>query len=173
VPFTVPTGKIWRITGAFGVIITTFGTLDPAQADWSFSKGVSKGHAGTSIKFGTPPATFNVLRCNGTEGFICAGILVNGINVTLRAGRYWMTVVPYCTNPNDPNCQSSRFFLADVEDNPPLNHYGPKNVLDAAYITSKQFAFYYTPTWGGSGACRPLSCDAFSAGLLGTSETDH
>ena len=46
VPFTVPKGKIWRITGAFGVVLSEIGGIDPPQADWSFSKGVSTGKAG-------------------------------------------------------------------------------------------------------------------------------
>jgi hypothetical protein len=173
VPFTVPKGKIWTITGAFGVVLSNVNMIDPAQADWSFSKGVSDGHAGTPIEFGTSPATLTVLACNETHGFICASVLVKGLNVTLKTGRYWMTVVPYCTNPNDSNCQGARYFLADVEDNPPLNHYGPKNVPDASYASSKQFRFYYTPTWGSSGACGGFGCDMFSVGLLGTSKMDN
>jgi hypothetical protein len=169
VPFTVPKGKIWKITGAFGVVLSEIGVIDPQQADWSFSRGVSTGHAGKVIKSGTSPATVTTLGCNGGISIFCLGILVKGINVTLKAGRYWLTVVPYCTNQNDSACGSARYFLGDVEDNPQLNHYGPKDVLDASYVTSKQFGFFYTPTWGASGACGGLGCDMFSAGLLGTS----
>jgi hypothetical protein len=101
----------------------------------------------------------------------CLGILVKGIHIMLKAGRYWLTVVPYCTNQND--CGSARYFLADEEDDPkPLNHVGPKNILDASYITSKDFGFFYAPTWGPSGPCGGLGCDMFSAGVLGTSRAD-
>jgi hypothetical protein len=171
VPFTVPKGKIWKITGAFGFVLSEFGGIDPSQADWSFSKGVSTGKAGKLIRSGTSPATVNFSSCGGYELF-CLGILVKGLQVTLNAGRYWLTVVPYCTNQNDSQCASARYFLADVEDNPPLNHYGPKDVLDASYVTSKDFDFFYAPTWGPSGACGGLGCDMFSAGLLGTSGAD-
>jgi hypothetical protein len=170
VPFTVPKGKTWRITGAFGIVLSEINVIDPPQADWSFSKGVSTGHAGRLIKSGTSPATVTVLGCNKGLSIFCLGILVKGLNVTLTSGRYWLTVVPYCTNKND--CGQASYFLADVEDNPPLNHYGPKDVLDASYVTSKDFGFFYAPTWGSSGACGGLGCDTFSAGLLGTSKAD-
>jgi hypothetical protein len=173
VPFTVPKGKIWRVTGAFGIVLATVDVIDPAQADWSFSKGVSTGNAGKLIKSGTSAATFKTLGCNGGIEIHCLGILVKGLKVTLKAGRYWLTVVPYCTNQNDSQCGSARYFLADVEDNPPLNHFGPKDVLDASYFTAQSFGFFFAPTWGPSGVCVGLGCDMFSAGLLGTSETDE
>jgi hypothetical protein len=172
VPFTVPKGKVWKVTGPFGVVLSEIGGIDPAKADWSFSSGVSKGNAGKLIKSGTSRATVTVLGCNDGISIFCLGILVKGLNVSLEAGRYWLTVVPYCTNQNDSQCASARYFLADVEDNPPLNHYGPKDVLDASYVTSKDFGFFYAPTWGPSGACGGLRCDMFSAGLLGTSGAD-
>jgi hypothetical protein len=171
VPFTVPRGKIWKITGAFGIVLSPVNMIDPAQADWSFSKGVSIGNAGKLIKSDTSPATVTVLGCNGTFAIYCLAILVNGIEVTLKSGRYWMTVVPYCTNPNDSNCQSARYYLADVEDHPPANHYGPKDVLDASYFTSQGLS-YFVPTWGSGGVCGGDGCDMFSAGLLGTSMVD-
>lgn len=172
VPFTVPKGKIWKITGAFGVVISQIDVIDPPQANWSFSKDVSTGKAGKLIKSGTSPATVNLLGCNGVLEFYCLGVLVKELNVTLTAGRYWLAVVPNCDNPNDSQCGLARYFLADVEDNPPLNHFGPKNVLDASYFTSKQFDSFYAPTWGSSGTCGGSGCDMFSAGLLGTSKVD-
>jgi len=172
VPFTVPEGKIWNITGAFGVVLSEINVIDPPQADWSFSEGVSTGNAGKLIRSGTSPASVTVLSCNKDISIFCLGILVKGLNVRLKAGRYWLTVVPYCTNHNDSQCGSARYFMADVEDRPPINHYGPKDVLDASYVTSKQFGFFYFPTWGSSGACGGGGCDMFSAGLLGTSKAD-
>jgi hypothetical protein len=173
VPFTVPKGKIWKITGAFGVVLSNVNGIDPPQADWSFSKEVGTGNGGKLIKAGTSTATVTVLGCNENLEIYCLGILVKGIQVTLHPGRYWLTVVPYCTNQNDSKCGSAHYFLADVEDKPPVNHYGPKDVLDASYVTSKQFDFFYAPTWGSSGACKGDGCDMFSAGLLGTSKFDE
>jgi hypothetical protein len=170
-PFRVPEGETWKVTGAFGVMLSEIDSIDPSQADWSFSKGVSTGNRGKLIASGTSPATVNLLNCTKGVSLYCLGILVKGLHVKLKAGRYWLTVVPYCTNQND--CASARYFLADEEDDPkPLNHVGPKNILDASYLTSKDFGFFFTPTWGSSGACGGLGCDMFSAGLLGTSKND-
>jgi hypothetical protein len=172
VPFTVPKGQIWRITGAFGIVLSTVNVIDPPQADWSFSKGVSQGNAGKLIKSGTSPATSKALNCNQGVELNCLGILVKGLKVTLKAGRYWLTVVPYCTNQNDSQCASARYFLADVEDHPPLNHFGPKDVLDASYFTSDVLGLFFAPTWGTQGVCGGIGCDMFSAGLIGTSKND-
>lgn len=169
VPFTVPKGKVWKITGALGLWAWSNLILDPAQVDWSFAKGVRAGHAGKRIKAGTSSATYVADSCLGSEA-VCVTIVTKGISVTLTEGRYWMTLVPYCTNSHDQGCTDQRYFLMDVEDKPPHNHYGPKNVLDASYATSKQFGYYYAPTWGSSGTCSGSGCDAFSVGLIGTSE---
>jgi hypothetical protein len=172
VPFQVPKGKTWNVSGMFGVVLSPENILDPARADWSIAKGVSAGNGGTVIASGTSHATANFLNCTRGVELYCSGILVKGLHVTLKAGKYWLTVVPYCTNPSD--CGSQTFFLADEEDDPhPLNHVGPKNILDASYVTSKQFNFFYTPTWSPSGPCNGLGCDMFSAGVLGKAVSDN
>jgi hypothetical protein len=170
VPFRVPKGERWKITGVFGIVLSTVDTMDPAQADWSFSRGVSTGNAGKVIASGTSPATVTVLGCNGGIDIICMGVLVKGIHVALRAGKYWLTVVPYCTNQNDPACASARYFLADEEDDPkPLNHVGPKNILDDSFWNSTTFGANFELL--GPAVCG-LGCDMFSAGVLGKSRAD-
>ena len=166
VPFEVPKGKIWTITGVFGNEFSAYGVIDPAQADWSFSTGISPGHAGKLIKSGTSPATYPFTDCNGALAIYCGPVLVTRIKVTLKAGRYWLSVVPYCTNLNDSNCEGGeRFFLANSVDRPPLNHYGPPNILKKSYFTSKFFNFYYAPA---DDVCKCNDYDMFSVGLLGT-----
>jgi len=165
VPFRVPKGKRWKITGAFGVVLSTETVIDPAQADWSFSKGVSTGNGGKLIASGTSPATATPLGCNGNLAIACLGILVKGLHVTLKAGKYWLTVVPYCTNQNDSYCSGARYFLANEEDDPnPLNHVGPKNILDDSFWTSSTFGVNFEST-------NPYG-DMFSAGVLGRSFVD-
>ncbi|MGB6676116.1 MAG: hypothetical protein WBE44_05455, partial [Terriglobales bacterium] len=82
VPFTVPKGKIWNITGAFGVVLAEINLIDPPQADWSFSKDVSTGKAGKLIKSGTSRATVTKLGCDKGIALFCLGILVKGLKVT-------------------------------------------------------------------------------------------
>jgi len=168
VPFRVPKGKRWKITGVFGVVLAPVDTIDPAQADWSFSKGVSTGHAGKVIASGTSPSTLRNLGCG--NGIGCFGVLVPKIHVTLRAGKYWLMVVPYCTNQNDSGCGSARYFLADEEDDPkPLNHFGPKNILDDSFWKSTTFHANFELL--GPSVCG-VGCDMFSAGVLGKSTAD-
>jgi len=170
VPFRVPKGERWKVTGVFGIELSEIGVIDPAQADWSFSKGVSTGNAGKLIASGTSPATVNVLGCNGGISINCLGILVKGIHVTLKAGKYWLMVVPYCTNQNDSQCGSARYFLADEEDDPkPLNHVGPKNILDDSFWNSTTFGANFELL--GPSVCG-IGCDMFSAGVLGKSTAD-
>ena len=171
VPFTVPQGKTWSITGVFGNMLAAYDVIDPPQADWSFSKGVSDGNGGTVIKSGTSPATIELFGQGNIPEYQVM-VKVKKPMVTLKAGEYWLTVVPYCTNSNDSYCSGAYYYLADVEDDPPPNHYGPKNVLDASYFTSSYFGYYYVPTWGSSGVCGGTGCDMFSVGLLGTAKAD-
>jgi len=167
VPFRVPKGERWKVTGVFGIVLATVNVIDPAQADWSLSKGMSTGHAGKVIASGTSTATTTVLGCNGIFDFYCLGVLVKGLHVTLRAGKYWLTVVPYCTNQNDSQCGSARYFLADEEDDPkPLNHVGPKNILDDSFWNSTTFGANFELL--GPSVCG-IGCDMFSAGVLGKS----
>ena len=170
VPFRVPKGQTWNVIGMFGVMLALQTTFDPKRADWSIARGVSAGNGGRVIASGTSPATETFVNCGNVDLF-CITILVKGLHVALKHGRYWLTVVPYCTNLKD--CGSQRFFLADEEDDPhPLNHVGPKNILDASYVTSKQFNLFYSPTWGHSGICSGVGCDMFSVGVLGKAVRD-
>jgi hypothetical protein len=69
VPFRVPKGERWKVTGAFGIVLSEIGTIDPAQADWSFSKGGSTGNGGKLIASRTSPATVNFLNCTASASW--------------------------------------------------------------------------------------------------------
>jgi hypothetical protein len=58
-------------------------------------------------------------------------------------------------------------YLADVEDRPAHNHKGWKNVLDNSFFYSGFLGANYEPTWGSSGACNGIGCDAFSIAVTG------
>jgi len=170
VPFRVPRGKKWKVTGVFGIVLSSVNTINPQQADWSFSQGLREGHGGKVIASGTSPATVTMPGCNGNIAIYCLGIVVKGIDVRLKAGKYWMMVVPYCTNHSDSNCEApARYYLANEEDDPkPLNHVGPKNILRDAFWNSKFFGAKFEAL--GPPVC--ADCDMFSAGLVGTSKSD-
>jgi hypothetical protein len=68
-----------------------------------------------------------------------------------------------------PTFDSTDFaYVTDVEDKPPQNHVGWKNLLDDTYFNSVTFGADYEPAWGSNGACGGIGCDAFSIALTGT-----
>jgi hypothetical protein len=172
VPFTVPAGQTWDVTGLFTNNLATYGVLDQGTeptsvASWSINEGVFAGSAGTVVDSGTSPAT-STTTGRAAFGLTEFTVQVTGLSVTLTAGSYWMSVVPVCTNTADPYCDGI-FFESDVEylNTTPANAYGPAEPIDASFFDSPAFGLSFDPTNGSVGACGGLGCDAFSAGVLG------
>lgn len=173
VPFTVPKGQTWNVTGLFTNNQSDYGVLDesPTQpissAYWSINEGIEPGSAGTVVASGVAAATINP---TGRSAFDLQEytVQVTGLSFTLTAGTYWMAVVPQCTNTADPYCDGV-FFLSDVEyiNSLPKNAVGPAEPLDAGYLDSGYFGLSFDPANGELGACFGIGCDAFSAGVLG------
>jgi len=172
VPFTVPAGQIWFVTGLFSNNLSLYGVLDQGTeplsvAYWSINEGVFAGNAGTVLASGTSPAT-STPTGRAAFGQIEFTVQVTGLSVTLTPGSYWMAVIPICTNTADPFCNGP-FFESDVEyiNRTPTNAYGPAEPVDAAFFDSSYFGLSFEPTNGSVGACAGNGCDAFSAGVLG------
>jgi len=161
VPFNVPTGKTWTVQGVFMIINSLTSVIDPSEAYWEIRSGVSSGNGGTLIASATSPAVYKP-----TQGTDLYALLVKNINVPLTSGRYWLSVVPICTNPNDSACSQAQYFSVDVEDMPPPNRFGPLEPVDDSFINSS----FFNENWVqlGPGFCG-VGCDRFSAGILGTS----
>jgi hypothetical protein len=172
VPFTVPAGETWFVTGLFTNDEASYGVLDQGTeplsvAYWSINEGVFPGNAGTVVDSGTSPAT-STQTGRSSFGLNEYTIQVTGLSVTLTSGSYWMSVVPICTNTGDPYCNGV-FFLSDVEyiNTTPTNAFGPAEPIDKAFFDSSYFGQSFEPTNGELGACTGFGCDAFSAGVLG------
>jgi hypothetical protein len=172
VPFTVPAGEKWAVTGLFTNNLATYGVLDQGTqptsvASWSINEGVFAGSAGTVVDSGISPATSTP---TGRASFALTEftVQVTGLSITLTAGSYWMSVVPICTNTANPYCDGV-FFETDVEyiNTTPTNAFGPAEPMDAAFFDSPLFGLSFNPTNGPAGACAGSGCDAFSAGVLG------
>jgi len=163
VPFTVPTGSTWEVSGLFtNDLADGYDGIDPAQATWSISSGVSNGNGGTVIASGTSSASFTPTG-RVSFGFNEYTTLVNltvSTAVTLKAGTYWLTVVPQCTNTGNSNCDIAQYYVSNTQK---LNSYGPAEPGSDSFFNSAFFGFSYAP------ACDVTStgCQAFSAGLLG------
>ena len=163
-PFLVPSGHSWSVTGVFGNTLSTVGVIDPSQADWSIRTGVSNGNGGTIVASGTSTATYTA---TGRNGFglneYTVFVDLSGSPITLTSGKYFLEVVPYCTNTNDSNCGSARYFESDTQG---INRQG-RQPKDDSFFNSSFFGANYQPTGGSSGACAGLGCDWFSTGVRG------
>jgi len=173
VPFTVPEGQTWYVTGLFTNNLSSFGVLDQgtepiAVAAWSINEEVFAGNPGTVVDSGTSPAT-STPTGRAAFGLTEYTVQVTGLSITLTAGTYWLSVVPICSNSADPYCDGV-FFLSDVEylNTTPANAYGPAEPIDSSFFDSPAFGLSFDPTNGAPGACGGDGCDAFSAGVLGT-----
>ena len=170
VPFYVPPGQTWTITGLFSNNMSNSSFLDPAEMQWSISTGISTGNAGNTIAKGTIPATWTL---TGRSWYIYAeytalGHLTPSTTVTLnQSGVYWMTAIPVCT---DPSCGFAHFYLSDVEDVPAPNHKGTQPNDDSFFLLPAE-DYFFAPTAYPNGVCNGggngTGCDKFSAGLLG------
>jgi hypothetical protein len=172
VPFTVPAGQTWSVTGLFTNNFSSYGVLDQngkSVAYWSINQGLLPGHGGTVVAKGLSSAT-STLTGRSDFDFEEYTIQVTGLSVTLASGSYWLAVVPVCTNQDDPFC-SGEFFLSDSEyvDTLPANAFGPAEPIDTAFFDSSYFGITWEPTGGAVGACGGIGCDVFSAGVLGSS----
>ena len=173
VPFTVPAGTGWAVTGLFTNNQSTYGVLDQypttptSAAFWSVNQAVSPGNAGTVIASGTSAAT-STPTGRAAFGLNEYTVQVTGLNFVLAPGKYWMAVVPLCTNTDDAYCHGV-FFESDVEyiNVRPANAQGPPEPVDESFFDSPFFGVSFTQTNSATGACGGIGCDAFSAGVLG------
>lgn len=175
VPFTVPAGQTWAVTGLFTNNLSSYGVLDQgteptSAAFWSINEEVLAGSAGVVVDSGTSPAT-STATGRAAFGLSEYTVQVTGLSVSLTAGSYWMSVVPICTNTADIYC-GGVFFESDAEyiNTTPTNAFGPPEPVDASFFDSPYFGLSFDPTNGPLGACGGSGCDAFSAGVLGKKE---
>jgi hypothetical protein len=159
VPFTVPAGETWDVTGLFTNDLSTYGVLDQGTeptsvAFWSINEEVFAGNGGTVVDSGTSPAT-STPTGRAAFGLTEYTVQVKGLSITLTPGTYWMSVVPICTNAADPYCDGVFFFESDVEyiNTTPTNAFGPAEPVDASYFDSPFFGLSFNPTYGPVGAC--------------------
>ena len=84
--FIVPVGQNWNVTGVFSN--NSISNFTPTQAEWEIRSGVSVGNGGTVVASGTNAATLTAVSGN------IFTVAVSGLNVSLSAGTYWLTVAP-------------------------------------------------------------------------------
>jgi hypothetical protein len=89
--FIIPNGQTWNITGVFSdnLANTTIG-----GADWEIRSGVSEGNGGTLLGSGSNSAATVTLTGRSGFGFLEYMVQVNGLNLNLGPGTYWVNVTP-------------------------------------------------------------------------------
>jgi len=166
--FQVPAGQNWAVTGALvNVLSNNHGVLDPKQAVWAITTGISSGNAGTTIATGTATAFV------GPTGRVAFGLTEYTVDVTFPkvalmgkgpvSSAYWISVVPQCTNSGDSSCSSAEFFLSDTD---LTNAFGPATPKFAGFFNSSYFGYNYAPLC----TVNTLGCEYSSAGVMGTIE---
>ncbi|HEV2425825.1 MAG TPA: hypothetical protein VGZ29_13435 [Terriglobia bacterium] len=164
-PFTVPGGQRWRISGLFtNNLADPYEGIDPRQATWSISMGMSSGNAGTVVASGTATASFTATGRNAF-GFneYTVGVAFATPAVVLRPGTYWLSVVPQCTNSGNSNCYGAQYFVSNTGG---LNSYGPQEPTAKSFWNSAYFGY----TYANACAVNTDGCEKFSAGVEGTVE---
>jgi hypothetical protein len=161
IPFRVPGGTVWKVSGLFtNDLADGYDGIDPAQATWSISAGMSSGNAGTVIASGTASASFTATGRNGFGYNEYTTLVHMTQSVNLSAGQYWLSVVPQCTNSGDSNCDVAQYFVTNT---PGTNRYGIHEPPNQSFFNSTYFGYDY------ANACTvtTLGCAEFSVGVLG------
>jgi hypothetical protein len=167
-PFIVPKGKTWTVTGLFTLNFMSAMTLDPRIIPYEVRKDISKsgGSGGRLVCHGRKPGTLIAQSSDVCgDGFFCFATIVNTVKgCRLTSGKYWMSVVPYCTNKNDSNCTNNyRAFL--MNDDGAMNHrFGPLEPANDSFFNSVFFGAVWQPT------SEQQSSSRFSVGVEGTSK---
>lgn len=113
--FVVPDSG-WTITGVFAHLQMDFSGVEAAF--WEIRTGLFEGDGGTVIASGVSPAA-QILNpssayayVNGRDTLIGYRIAVDGLNVPLAPGRYWLTVAPVSDGKGRSFIDATRGFHA-------------------------------------------------------------
>jgi hypothetical protein len=95
-PFVVKKGATWTVTGLLGTNFMSSATLSPTTSPYEVRKGVKSGSGGKLVCHGTKKNKVTDTGLNDF-GYEIYAVAVPVKNCTLKAGKYWQDVVPYCT----------------------------------------------------------------------------
>jgi hypothetical protein len=163
VPFIVPKGKVWNVTGLLTLNFMSGFQLDPNVIPYEVRKGIprSGGDGGQLVCHGRKPATVIASRACQGFGFECFYVRVNNVKACrLAAGKYWVSVVPYCTTGN--SCTGDWRAFVTNDDGAMVNRYGPLEPANDSFFNSVYFGAVWEPTIDQQTSKR------FSAGVEGT-----
>jgi hypothetical protein len=165
-PFLVPKGKVWTVTGLFTNNILTNGeVIDPAISPYEIRKGIpaAGGNGGKLVCHGRKPATLTVAG-QALDFTIYATKVEHIKGCVLRSGKYWMSVVPYCTNPKNSGCTNAYRSFEVNDDGAMAHRFGPLEPANNSFFNS----VFFGVVWESSS--KEQSSSRFSDGVEGTSK---
>lgn len=162
-PFIVPKGKTWTVTGLLTDDFLSAQVLDPTATPYEVRKGIpaAGGNGGKLVCHGTKTGTAVTTGLQGF-GFFIYAVRVRGVKgCTLKAGKYWETTIPQCTNSNDSSCTNGyRGFLTN-DDGAMAHQFGPKEPANNSFFNS----VFFGATWQQSS--QQQSSSRFTIGVEG------
>jgi hypothetical protein len=163
-PFKVPSGKTWTVTGLLTDDFLSADVLDPATSPYEVRKGIpaAGGTGGHLVCHGTKPAKATATGLQDF-GFFVYAVSVKVAHCSLPAGKYWETVIPQCSNPNDSTCANGYRGFVTNDDGAMAHHFGPKEPANNSFFNS----VFFGATWQPS--TTQQSSSRFTIGVAGTS----
>ncbi len=166
-PFIVPQGKTWTVTGLFTNNFMSAGTLDPRMIPYEIRKNIPKsgGNGGELVCHGRKPCTLIAILGITCDFFECFATKVSNIKgCRLPSGKYWMSVVPYCTNKNDSVCENQYRAFLQNDDGAMAHRYGRLEPPNNSFFNSKFYGAHWDPSSKWQSSTR------FSVGVEGTAK---
>jgi len=164
-PFIVPKGKVWTVTGLFTNNILTNGeVIDPAISPYEIREGIpaAGGTGGKLVCHGRKHSTL-VVAGQALDFTIYATKVEHIKGCVLRAGKYWMSVIPYCTNPKNSVCINAYRSFEVNDDGAMAHRFGPLEPANNSFFNSAFFGAVWEPS------SKEQSSARFSDGVEGTS----
>ncbi len=166
--FIVPTGQQWTVNGVFsnnaGNIY--FGGYPSLTATWEIRSGVSAGNGGTLVASGDGADTITDTGMQTTVFSPFASEIytntVNGLNVVLGPGTYWLAVAPDTDGAADAYWNLVTTSGANAVGTPPGND---GNSFVSSSFFNENFLPTDDPSFEGSGTWD------YSLGVLGTAQS--
>jgi len=164
-PFLVPAGKTWTVTGLFTDNFEGSATLDPATSPYEVRKGIptAGGTGGHLVCHGSAKST-NTDTHLSDFGFEVYATKVKVKKCSLKAGKYWESVIPYCTNPNDSACTNNYRGFEANDDGAMAHKVGKPEPANNSFFNS----VFFGATWSPSSNFQ--SSSRFSDGVIGTAK---
>jgi hypothetical protein len=165
-PFIVPAGKTWTVTGLLTDDFLSAQVLDPKTSPYEVRKGIpaAGGTGGKLVCHGTKAATAITTGLQDFGFFVYAVRVRKVANCMLKAGKYWETVIPQCTNSNDSSCTNGYRGFVTNDDGARAHQVGKTEPANNSFFNSVFFGATWQPSTLQQSSAR------FTIGVEGTQQ---